>query len=112
MAYIYYLSDHFLRQLESYCKKYRHITDDVERSLKTFNKQQAISLGASTYKIRFKSSDIPRGKSHAFRVIIYVVEIRNMISPLVIYFKGDKANVNKEEILHHKNIVEKELGIL
>ena len=115
MAYTYYLSDHFIKQLASYRKKYRHIIDDVENTLKSFDKQRAISLGSNVYKIRFRSSDIARGKSHAFRMVIYVVEVRSLISPLIIYFKGDKENIKKEEILYHKNIIEKiiekELGI-
>lgn len=112
MAYKIYFAEHFKKQIKPYEKKYRNIHDDVVIALEAFDKRQAESLGGKTYKIRIRSSDIPRGKSNAFRMVISFIEIDGIIIPLVIYFKGDRDSVSQEEILYHKNIIEKELGIL
>lgn len=112
MGYEIFFAVHFKKQLKLYRKKYRNIAKDVISALKKFDKKQAQFLGAQAYKIRVHSSDIAQGKSHAFRMIILALEIDNILAPIIIYFKGDKTNVDKEEILYHKNIIEKELGIL
>ena len=103
MKYEIFFAEHFKKQLESHRKKYRSIARDVIKVLEEFDKKQAQFLGAQTYKIRVRSSDMARGKSHAFRMVILVLEIENTLAPIIIYFKGDKANVGKEEILYHKD---------
>jgi len=112
MPYRYHLTDHFKKQVRKYSKKYRGIKQDVSDSLIGFEKNRAESIGASMYKVRVKSRDMPKGKSHAFRMIILVYEFKTFITPVVIYFKGDKENIDKEELFYHLAIVRKELGNL
>lgn len=109
MAYHYHLTDHFKKQLKQYAKKYLHIIEDVEGALAGFDKRKAAPLGVKMYKVRVKSRDISRGKSHAFRLIVLVYEFKNLISPLVIYFKGDRGDIDKEDLFYHAAIVRKEL---
>ncbi|OGY92492.1 MAG: hypothetical protein A3H70_04585 [Candidatus Komeilibacteria bacterium RIFCSPLOWO2_02_FULL_48_11] len=108
MDYEIFFAQHFKKQLESYRRKYRNIAKDVIDALKKFDKKQAQFLGAQAYKMRVRSSDIARGKSHAFRLIILVLEIENTLAPIVIYFKGDRDSISKEEILAHAENVRNE----
>lgn len=109
MNYQIFFAEHFKKQLKSYAKKYRRLQEDVISALETFEKSSAAYLGSQTYKIRVRARDISKGKSHAFRMIILVVEIDNIIAPVVIYFKGDRASIEREEIARHAKIVREEI---
>ncbi len=108
----YVITEHFKKQIKIYLKKYRSLFRDTLEALKQFDPNNSISLGHRTYKIRVKSSDLKRGKSHGFRLIIFILEIDEMITPLVIYFKGDQADITKKKILYHTAFVEQELNQL
>lgn len=110
MTYSFHIAQHFKKQLKPYLKKYRHLLDDLINVLKNFDRRQASSLGANTYKIRIPSSDLPKGKSHAFRTIVLLIEEDHLITPLVIYFKGDRDNISRKEIRYHAEIIRKELN--
>lgn len=99
--YQIYLADHFLRQLKFYLKKYRHLEKDLTRTLQNFSLETAQHLGRKLYKLRLKSSDIPRGKSKAFRLIVFIFEVRNTIVPITLYFKGDRADISEKKIEYH-----------
>ena len=109
MSYRYYISTHFKRQLKPYLKKHRSLLDDVIDVLKTFDPRCHIALGADIYKIRLKSSDVPKGKSKSFRLIVLLITIENLISPVAIYFKGDQETISKREIKYHIDIIRSEL---
>jgi hypothetical protein len=109
MQYQIYVTEHFKKQLKPYTKKYRRLGEDINSALKVFNKMSAISLGAQTYKMRVHSSDIQRGRSHAFRMIILFVETDNIIAPVTLYFKGDQATIKRKEIAYHAKIVKAEI---
>jgi len=109
MDYEIFFAEHFKKQLKVYRKKYRNIAKDVIRALRGFDKKQAQFLGAQAYKMRVHSSDVARGKSHSFRLIILVLEIENTLAPIVIYFKGDRDSISKEEILVHAENVRNEV---
>ena len=96
-----YLAVHFLRQLKPLLKKYPNLQDDLIYSLKNFNKDLVISLGHKLYKLRLKSSDLPKVKSKSIRVIVFLWEIRNTLVPITIYFKGDSENVSQRELEYH-----------
>lgn len=109
----YFISEHFKKQLKPYLKKYRHLLDDVIRALKFFEKRNAVSLGANTYKIRVQATDIPKGKSHAFRLIIlFLAKDDGLLIPLVLYFKGDRDSLTKSEILYHTRFIQREIEII
>ena len=82
------ISNHFKKQIKPYAKKYANLLDNTINALKTFDKNNAIHLGHHVYKIRLKSSDLRKGKSGGFRLIILLVETDNLITPVVLYFKG------------------------
>lgn len=103
--YQVYLADHFLRQLKFYLKKYRHLEADLIHTLQHFRPETAIPLGRKLFKVRLKSSDIPRGKSKAFRLIIFLLEIKSVIIPITLYFKGHQADISEKEIEYHLAMV-------
>jgi len=74
-----------------------------------FDKNNAINLGHHVYKIRLKSSDLRKGKSGGFRLIILLVEIDNLITPVALYFKGSQANISKKEITYHIDVITEEM---
>ena len=104
-----YLPEHFIRQLKSYRKKYRHFEEDLVRTLENFQPELSDRLGNKLYKVRMKSRDLPRGKSKSFRIIIFLVEIKKLVVPLTLYFKGDQQDVSGKEIEYHLQIVLEEI---
>lgn len=74
MVYKIYFAEYFKKQIKLYQKKYRNINNDVAMALEAFDKRQAESLGGKTYKMRVRSSDMARGKSSAFRIVISFIE--------------------------------------
>lgn len=119
MAYKVVITSHFIKQLKPLVRKFRHLTSDVEKTLQRFDKSLGTPIGNYTYKrslqgrrpykIRLKSSDLKRGKSKSFRLIVFVVEYANILTPVVIYFKGERENVSKQEISYHLSKVIQEL---
>ncbi len=105
----FYLSKYFIGQLKPLTKKYRHLKNDLISVLENFNKETSIDLGNSLYKIRIKSSDIRKGKNKSFRLIIFVWQDKNTLVPIVIYFKGDKENISKKELIYHVSIILNEI---
>ena len=103
-------TDHFSRQLKSCTKKYRNISADVALSLNAFNKMSAAYLGAKLYKVRVKSSDMKKGKSGAFRVIVLCVEINNMLIPVTIYQKSVQEKITERELEYHLARIREELN--
>lgn len=107
--YQYLISDYFKRQIKKYLKKYPSLIDDIIETLKRFDKKTSASLGAHTYKVRFAARNLSKGKSGSFRLIIFVIEFDKIITPLVLYFKGDESTVSRKEIMYHALMVQREL---
>src|SRR3989338_2824076 len=108
--YEIFILPHFHRQLKRYSKKYFNLKHNLIAALLQFDKRQSIPLGSDVYKIRLKSSDLPRGKSNSFRLIILLVEVDKLLAPVTLYFKGDKINITKKELNQHLEIILFELG--
>lgn len=106
---VIYFSNHFKRQIKPLLKKFPRLLDDLSDALKTFNTADGLSLGANAYKIRIRCRDLAKGKSHAFRMILLFVHAKNLTTPVILYFKGDRANVTKREIVFHASRVRQEL---
>lgn len=102
---------HFRHQLKNYLKRYRHLMEDVLLELENFDKRRYIYLGRGVYKIRLKSSDIPKGKSKSFRLLVLFVEIESIVVPLTLYFKGGREDMSKKEINRHLDIILFELRL-
>ena len=75
-------------------------------------KNNNVHIGHSVYKIRLKSSNLNRGKRNSFRLIILLIEVDNIITPITMYFKGDKENISKKEISYHEKTTINELKLL
>ena len=109
MAYKVVITSHFLKQLKPLIRKFRHLTKDIEKTLLSFDKSLNTPVGNYTYKIRLKSSDLKRGKSKSFRLIVFVVEYANILTPVAIYFKSEREDISKAEITYHLSKVIQEL---
>ncbi len=90
----------FIRKVKKYKRKYIHILDDIDElvSILRENPEAGVHLKHSIYKIRLRSSDIPKGKSGAFRVIYYVLFNDGRIYLLTIYSKREKEDICWEEV--------------
>lgn len=96
-----YLADHFLCQLKFYLKKYRNLEKDLIAALQNFTLANVLPMGRKFYKVRLKSSDIPKGKSKSFRLIVFLLDVKNVIVPIALYFKGERQNISEKEIEYH-----------
>lgn len=96
---------HFKQQLKQLSKKYRHLEGAVIRCLESFRPDQHAPLGNKVYKVRLRSSDIPRGKSKGFRMIVLVVEVDRYCIPICIFFKGDQMDISKKELNNHLEMI-------
>lgn len=103
--YQFLILPHFKKQLKKICKKYRHIKDDLIKTLENFDKSQHQALGNSLYKVRMGSQDIPRGKDKSFRLILFVIESQNYIIPITVYYKSYKRSISPGEINKHLEII-------
>lgn len=104
-----YLSDHFLRQLKPYLKKFRTLEYDLISALTQFRPETADALGQKLYKVRLKSSDVPKGKNASFRLIVFLLEHKNILTPIAVYFKSDRADITEKEIEYHLAMVVSEI---
>ncbi len=100
-----YLSDHFLRQLKPHLKKFRGLKDDLITTLENFLPETADQLGQKLYKIRLKSSDLPKGKNTSFRLIIFLTRNETIVTPIAIYFKSEQRDISEKEIEYHLAMV-------
>ncbi|MDP2630457.1 MAG: type II toxin-antitoxin system RelE/ParE family toxin [Candidatus Uhrbacteria bacterium] len=107
--YQIFLSGHFAREIKGFVKKHPNILAEIGVALSAFDKASATSLGANTYKMRIGSKSAGHGKSGAFRMVILLIEVDSIIAPLAFYAKADRANISRQEILYHIEMVKREL---
>ena len=100
---------HFYRQLKQLVKKYHHLKVAVINVLENFDKNKQTHLGQNVYKIKLRTSDVSRGKSKSFRLIVLVVESGVYLVPITIYFKGDRETVSQKELNAHLETILLEL---
>lgn len=107
MSYKIIPTEYFKGQVRSLQKNYPHIRHDLKELSRTLsqNPKAGKALGKRIYKIRLKSSDLPKGKRSGYRVITYVVDEEQKVRLLTIYIKPKKATVTDSEIMW---IVQKE----
>lgn len=108
--YNFFVSIHFKKQLKPLAKKYKSLKQQLISVLKNFNKENCSSLGSSVYKVRLSIAELHKGKNKAFRLIVLLIEAENLIVPLTVYFKGDKANISQQEIIVHTRQVKNEIS--
>ena len=76
MSYKIIPTEYFKRQVRDLLKDYPHIREDLRELQKMLqeNPKSGMPLGKKAYKIRLKSSDIPKGKRSGYRVISFVID--------------------------------------
>ncbi len=99
--YQYIIAKYFKKQLKPYAKKFPGIFLDVIHELTYFNKARAIRLGGNLYKLRLSVTQLKKGKSKSFRLIIYLIENDSLIIPVTIFIKSEKGNMKTKEIKYH-----------
>lgn len=92
---------YFKRQLKPLVKKHRDLKDAVINTLHTFHPDHHDHLGDDVYKVRLSAKSLHRGKSNAFRLILLVVDVDDLLVPVTIYFKGDRETVSQKEMNDH-----------
>lgn len=104
-----YLSRHFLKQLKPYLKKFRNLENNLIATLEHFRLETADPLGQKLYKVRLKLDDMPKGKNTSFRLIVFLLETRNILTPITIYFKSEQSDISEKEIEYHLAMVVSEI---
>ena len=92
---------YFYRRLKPFLKKHPNLKLDLLLALKAFDERRCVCLGGKVYKMRFKSSDYPRGKSGSFRVIVHFSKVEYILTPVCIYAKSNRESLAKAEITYH-----------
>lgn len=98
------ITTHFKNELKPLVKKYPYLKNTVIEELESFNVKSGVHLGNSLYKVRLSPKGFPKGKSKAFRLIIYSLEQNGILVPITIYFKGDQENLSPKELNKHLEI--------
>lgn len=105
-----WVSEYFKKQLRQFLKKDRHLKQELWHALLCFDKRLAVSLGKALYKIRLPGWN--RGKSGGYRLYIYVISMRHVITPVCIHSKKQKDSIPMEELMAHVINVERELILI
>lgn len=101
------ISSYFKKQLKKLVKKNRKLKDVFKNALVNFDKKTSISVGMGVYKIRLQSPG--KGKSGGYRLYIFILEIKKILTPVVIYTKSDQENLTINELVKHLDMVKFEL---
>lgn len=101
------ITEYFKKQLKRLVKKNRKLKDNLIKTLKYFNKSQAICIGMGVYKIRIKGQN--KGKSGGYRLYIFIVEIEGILSPVYIYPKNERENLKLNDLTLHLECIKNEL---
>ncbi len=92
----------FVRFLKHLAKKYRSVQADLQPLIDQLGRgetpgDQVKGTKHAVYKVRLKSTDIPKGKSGGYRVIYYLKTATRVVL-LAMYAKTEQADVRPGEI--------------
>ncbi len=98
--YIVVEQELYRKAIKKLSKIYRDINLDVESFLESINskKDLGIELKSNIFKARIANSNKNKGKSAGYRLITYLVLVKNELHLLYIYDKSQLANVTEKEI--------------
>lgn len=93
----------FKRNLKHLKKKFPKIKKDLDNILTELEKGKPLGtpiplINAPVYKVRVRNADVPKGKSGGYRLIYKFDEENELITPLLLYFKGEKSAAKRKEI--------------
>jgi len=106
-AYKIIVTEYFKKQLKRLLKKNRSLLNEFKNTLLNFDKQQSVSIGMGVYKLRLKGQ--AKGKSGGYRLYVFVMEIDGILTPICIYPKNEKENLNYDELIWHLEKTKEEL---
>jgi hypothetical protein len=97
----------FQRDFKELFKKYKSLTDDIERLGEQLTENPALgtSLGKDCYKIRLAITSKGKGESGGARVITYVRVVAETVYLVAIYDKSTQANMTEKEITERINFI-------
>ncbi len=104
------VTEHFKKQLRALVKKNRPLKEALVNTLLAFNKDHEISIGHGVYKLRLAGHS--KGKSGGYRLYVFIIESDGILTPLCIYSKNEKENLNKAELSYHLDKVKFEASLL
>ncbi len=100
MSYKIVPTDNFSKELKRLTKKYPSLKQEIEEFSNELLDNPTIGtpIGQSCYKIRLSTPDKPGGKSRGFRIITYVISMKEIIFLLSIYDKSEVSTLKDWEI--------------
>ncbi len=103
MTYDVHLTETFQKSIKALKKKYPHVKDDLLSKIKALEEDPSTgdsipSWNKEVWKVRVASSDVKKGKRGGYRLIYFWKAGEMKIYLLVVYFKGEKAEITKKEI--------------
>ena len=104
------LTEYFKKQLKRLLKKDRSLKENLKDALLTFHKEHETNIGMGVYKMRLKREG--KGKSGGYRIYVFIMEIEGILTPICIYPKNEKDNVNYSEMIYHLEQTKQELRML
>jgi len=102
MSYSVYLPDSFKRNLKPLTKRFPNVRADViaaiEEVLRLPTLGAVVPGSGGVRKLRIRSTDLKCGKSGGLRLLYIVLSDRELVCPLFVYAKSDRADVARREL--------------
>jgi len=103
MTYDVELTETFQKSIKALKKKYPHVKDDLFGLIKRLEENPFVGdpipgWNKEIWKVRVASSDIKKGKRGGYRLIYFWKSGEMKIYLLMVYFKGEKAEITKKKI--------------
>lgn len=100
MSYSIIPTQRFEREIKRLAKKFHSLKNDFAELIETIslNPDSGTYIGNNCYKIRMAISSKGKGKSGGARIITYIYFETETVYLLTIYDKGEKADLNPEEL--------------
>ncbi len=103
MTYDVQLTETFQKSIKALKKKYPHMKDDLLVQIKALEEDPSAGdpipgWNKEVWKVRVASSDVKKGKRGGYRLIYFWKAGEMKIYLLVVYFKGEKAEITRSEI--------------
>lgn len=96
----------FSKLFKFYSRQYKQARNDLTKAFEKIEEDYSAAAqarrvqgaGGTIWKYRWKSTDLQRGASGAWRIIAHYEESTNTLYPLFIYLKTEMEDVSKEKI--------------
>lgn len=104
------ISPTFQKNIKELKKKYKKVTNDLEEAFEELEKNPRLgnkipAMNLPVWKLRIKNSSTNVGKRKGFRLIYKWEEGEQIIYPILMYSKAEKATATNQEILKALELV-------